>query len=315
MELRQLEYFIAVAEEASFTRGAKRVHISQPGISAQIRELERDLGATLIDRSGRTAGLTAAGAAALGHARAVLSSADAVRRAVEEVNGLIRGHVVVGMVTACTVTPLFDALSAFHRAHPGVEITLVEDNSEQLIDLIRAGNVDMALIGAAGSPPDGLESLPLISEPIVAVVPFDHPLAGLSRTTLESVTAYPVVSLPAGTGIRSVFDQTCSRQGVRPNIALHASAPAAVAGLALRGLGVGILSLSMAAAHRDRLATLTIEDADTPAILALVWAPPQSPALREVLVRCRREFAVSATASPGADGGDPAQVAVNLIGR
>src|SRR5476651_2161274 len=113
MELRQLEYFVAVAEEGNFTRAAERVHISQSGVSAQIRRLERDLGATLIDRSGRAATLTTAGAAALEHARAILASVNAVRAAVDDVSGLLRGRLVVGMVTGCTVTPLFDALAAF----------------------------------------------------------------------------------------------------------------------------------------------------------------------------------------------------------
>ena len=149
MELRQLEYFVAVAEEANFTRAAERVHISQSGVSAQIQQLERDLGATLIDRSGRSATLTAAGAAALEHARAALASAAAVRQAVDEVSGLIRGRLVVGMVTACTVTGLFDALATLRLAHPGVEITLIEDNSDRLIESVRSGAADLALIGTA----------------------------------------------------------------------------------------------------------------------------------------------------------------------
>src|SRR5688572_18908100 len=102
MELRQLEYFVAVAEEAGFTRAAERVHISQSGVSAQVRALERELGATLFDRSTRAATLTAAGEAALRHARAALQAAEAVRRAVDEVNSVVRGRLVVGMVTACT---------------------------------------------------------------------------------------------------------------------------------------------------------------------------------------------------------------------
>src|ERR1035437_10541963 len=107
MELRQLEYFIAVAEEANFTRAAERVHISQSGVSAQIRQLERELGATLIDRSGRAATVTTAGAAALDPARAALACVDAVRKAVDEVTGLIRGRLTVGMINGCTITPLF----------------------------------------------------------------------------------------------------------------------------------------------------------------------------------------------------------------
>src|SRR5580692_3394183 len=109
MELRQLEYFVAVAEEANFTRAAERVHISQSGVSAQIRQLENELGATLIDRSGRHSSLTQAGAAAVGHARAALASVEALRHAVDDVNGLVSGHLTVGMVTACTVAPLFNA--------------------------------------------------------------------------------------------------------------------------------------------------------------------------------------------------------------
>src|SRR2546429_6569729 len=101
MELRQLEYFVAVAEEASFTRAAERVRISQSGVSAQVRQLEHEVGAILLDRSGRTATLTAAGAALLTHARAALASAQAARQAVDDVNSLVRGRLVVGMVNGC----------------------------------------------------------------------------------------------------------------------------------------------------------------------------------------------------------------------
>lgn len=288
MELRQLEYFIAVAEEANFTRAAGRVHISQSGVSAQIRQLEHDLGATLIDRSGRTASLTTAGAAALEHARAALASADAVRQAVDEVNGLIRGRLVVGMVTACTVTPLFDALAAFHLAHPGVGITLIEDNSDRLIERVRTGAADMALIGAPGAPPQGLDALPIVSERLVAALPPGHPLAERPRATLADITAYPIVCMPEGTGIRAVFDQACAAKGIQPDIALQASAPGAVADLAVRGLGIAVLSETMAASYHGRLTALAIDDIETPAVLALIWTTTNSPALRELLRHSRQ---------------------------
>jgi DNA-binding transcriptional LysR family regulator len=291
MELRQLEYFIAVAEEANFTRAAERVHISQSGVSAQIRQLEHDLGATLIDRSGRSARLTAAGAAALDHARAVLASVDAVRKAVDDVKGLIRGRLVIGMVTACTVTPLFDALAAFHLAYPGVEITLIEDNSDRLVERVRTGAADLALIGASGLAPLGLDALPIVSERLVAAVPLGHPLAERARATLDEISAYPIVSMPKGTGVRTVFDQGCAAKGIRPDIALQASAPGAVADLAIRGLGIAILSESMAASHNGRLKPLAIDDIETPAVLALIWTTTKSPALRELLLHSRRAFA------------------------
>lgn len=290
MELRQLEYLVAVAEEANFTRAAQRVRISQPGISAQIRQLERELGATLIDRSGRTARLTQAGAAAVQHARAALASASAVRQAVDEVNGLMRGRLVIGMVTACTVTALFDALAAFRRACPGVEISLVEDTSDRLTALVRSGAADLALIGAPGAPPAGLEAVTIVSEGLVAAVPPGHPLHGRPRATLADLKGYPLVCLPEGTGVRAVLDQACAAAGLRLDIALQASAPAAIADLAARGLGVAVLSQTMAAAQSGRLYAVGIDDITAPAVLALVWQQAQSPAVREFLRHGRRAF-------------------------
>src|SRR3984957_4967646 len=291
MELRQLEYFVAVAEETNFTRAAERVHVSQSGVSAQVRQLERDLGAPLIDRSGRVATLTAAGAAALPHVRATLAAAAAARQAVDDVTGLLSGRIVVGMVTACTVAPLFDALAGFHLAHPGVEIALVEGNSGWLVEQVRTGAADAALIGAAGAPPEGLDALTIVSEGLVAAVPPGHPLAGREATTLAEVTRYPIVSLPPGTGVRAVFDQDCAAQGRRPDIAFQASAPGAVADLASRGLGVAVLTETMAAAFSGQLTAVVIKDSLTPALLALVWTRAGSPAVRELLAHSRQAFA------------------------
>ncbi|MBT2468185.1 LysR family transcriptional regulator [Streptomyces sp. ISL-66] len=291
MELRQLEYFVAVAEEQNFTRAAERVHISQSGVSAQVRRLERELGAELFDRSGRAATLTVAGKAALEHARAVLAAASAVGQAVGEVTDLIRGRLTVGMVIGCTVTPLFDALAAFHRAHPGVEIALLEDNSHRLVRAVRAGHLDLALVGTAATTPDGLQALTIVSERLVAVVPPGHPLAGAEPVTLRALGGHPVICMPPGTGLRTVFDQACAAQGLSPAIALEASASDAIADLAARGLGVAVLSASMAEHYRDRLTARPIEDVEIPALLSLVWADGRGPALRELLRRCRSAFA------------------------
>jgi DNA-binding transcriptional LysR family regulator len=291
MELRQLEYFVAVAEEANFTRAADRVHISQSGVSAQIRQLERELGVILLDRSARAVRLTGAGAAVLGHARATLAAADEVRHAADDVNDLLRGRLVVGMVVACMVTPLFDALAAFHRAHPDVAITLAEANSDELVRQVRDGRSDLALIGCAQSRPDGLDGTTVVSDRIVAMVPPGHPLARRSRTDLDAVLAHPVVCLPAGTGIRAVLDRACAERGRDPRITLEAAAPAAVADLAARGLGVAILSETIAGGLSGRgLVTLRL-DVDVPALLALVHRPSPGPALRELLRHCQRTFA------------------------
>lgn len=291
MELRQLEYLVAVAEEANFTRAAERVHISQSGVSAQIRQLEHELGAALIDRSTRTARLTDAGAAALPHARAALASSAALRQAVDDVNGLIRGRLVVGMVTACTVSPLFDALARFHGAHPGVTITLLEDDSAALAGRVRAGTADLALIGAAGGPPPDLEALQIVSEGLAAAVPPGHPLlAEPAPAKLADLAGYPIVCLPQGTGVRAVLDEACAAHGVRLGIALEASAPGTVADLAARGLGVAVLSETMAASFAGQLRSVRIGDIGIPALLALVWKPAPGPAVQAFVRYCRQAF-------------------------
>ncbi|MFE5793428.1 LysR family transcriptional regulator [Streptomyces sp. NPDC056503] len=295
MELRQLEYFVAVAEERNFTRAAERVHISQSGVSAQVRRLEHELGAELFDRSARSVALTAAGEAALAHARAALASAAAVGRAVDEVTGLVRGRLTVGMVVGCTVTPLFDALASFHAAHPGVEVRLQEGDSDRLADGVRGGTVDLALIGAAASTPDGLDALTIIDERLVAAVPPGHPLAGLRHVTLDELTAHPLVCMPPGTGLRAVLDQACAARDLRPSIALEAGASDAIADLAARGLGVAVLSESMASAYADRLTALPLADVDIPALLALVWKPAHNPAVRALLDHARRAFGTAGT--------------------
>jgi DNA-binding transcriptional LysR family regulator len=320
MELRQLEYLVAVAEEASFTRAAQRVHISQSGVSAQVRQLEHELGAELFDRSARAATLTRAGEAALGHAREALAAAAAMRQAVDDVNGLLRGRLRVGMVTACTITGLFDALDAFHRAHPGVVVTLLEHGSAELTDQVRAGVIDLALIGVPGEAPEGLAALPIVSERLVAAFPAAHPLAGAphgvssgapqgvssgapqgvssgvppgaASLTLDDLARLPLICMPGGTGIRAVFDQACAARGIQATVTLEASAASVLADLAARGLGVAILSESMAAAAGDRLRVVPIDGCDTPALLALIWRPSPPAAVAELVRHCRRAFAV-----------------------
>ena len=306
MEMRQLEYFVAVAEERNFTRAAEQVHISQSGVSAQIRQLERELGAELFDRSARTATLTVAGKAALGHARAALAAAAAVSEAVSAVTGLMGGQVTVGMVNGCTMDPLFNALAAFRDAHPGVVVRLLEDSSARLTDAVRAGTVDLALVGTAAVPA-GLEALTIVSERLVAAVLPDHPLARQNRVTFRDLAGCPVICMPPGPGLRAVPDPACAARQQRLPIALEASAADAIADLAARGLGVGILSESMAARYRSQLTAHRINDVTAPALLALIWRPNPSPAVRALAAYGRQAFGEPAgQAAQAAQGIRPA---------
>jgi DNA-binding transcriptional LysR family regulator len=266
-------------------------------VSAQIKQLERELGAELFDRSGRTARLTVAGEAALEHARAALAATQALGDAVGETNQLLRGRLAVGMVVGCAVAPFFDALARFHEAHPGVEITVREGGSDQLMDELRRGSLDLALAGCADHPPEDLASLVIVSEGLVAVVGAGHELAGRQTTTLAQVARHPIVCMPTGTGLRAVLDQACAARSLRPTIAIQASAADSIAALAARGLGVGILSASLAAGHQEQLHVLPIRDLAIPALLTVVWRRSATVAARELAERCRTTFHVATPAA------------------
>lgn len=290
MELRQLEYFVAVVEEASFTRAAARVHVAQPGVSAQVRRLERELGQPLLDRSGRGVTPTAAGEAVLPFARAALAAVAGAREAVDELAGLVRGHVTVGVLPAlATQLDVAGLLADFHDAHPGVEIALTEDASDAVLDGVREGRVDLALAGIAAAVPDGIAVATVTEERLVAVVAPGDSLAVRATTTLGALADRPLVCLPRGTSVRALLEDAWARAGARPRIAFEASAPPVLVRLAARGLGVAIVPESAAQAPDVRAVPLR------PALhgrVVLAWRAdgPSSPAARALLGLARERL-------------------------
>ncbi|MFC6063804.1 LysR family transcriptional regulator [Streptomyces ochraceiscleroticus] len=288
MELHQLQYFVAVAEERNFTRAAERLHVAQPGVSAQVRRLERELGQELLDRSGRSVRLTEVGEAVLPYARAALAAVDGVRYAVDELTGLLRGRVAVGTVTSHSVE-LPDLLAEFHDAHPAVEITLSEANSDQLIDGLRTGRLDAAIISVGSGTPAGLEIEVVDDQPVVAAVAPAHELAVHPVISLDTLRGRPLISLPRGTGLRTRLDEACAAAGFAPDIAFEASSPEVLAQLAARGLGAAILPGAFAAARGEELRTLTIDPPALRGRLVFAWraAGPTGPAARALIERAR----------------------------
>lgn len=280
MELHQLEYFVAVAEESSFTRAATRVHVAQPGVSAQVRRLESELGQQLLDRSGRSVRLTEVGTAVLPFARAALSAVANARLAVAELAGLVRGQVTVGMVSGCALPILAELLAAFHDLYPGVSIVLTEENSDRLVARLREGQLDLALIGSAGEAKSGVETAVIVAEELVAAVDHGHPLAGAGSVTVNALRDLPLISLPRGTGVRAALDDTCAQAGFAPRIVFEASALPMVVQLATQGLGVAIIPASAAAA--TAAAVVPITSSQIRSRLELAWnsTPPANPAAR-----------------------------------
>jgi DNA-binding transcriptional LysR family regulator len=285
MELHQLEYFVAVAEEASFTRAASRVHVAQPGVSAQVRRLESELGQQLLDRSGRSVRLTEVGSAVLPFARAALDAVANARLAVDDLAGLVRGQVTVGMVSGCALPVLAELLAGFHDRHPGVAIALVEDNSDRLVERLRDGRLDLALIGWAGETPADIDTVVLADEELVAAVAPGHPLAGAGAITIRQLRNLPLVSLPRGTGVRAALDAACAAAGFTPRIVFEASALPMVVELAGRGLGLAVVPASIP----NGPGILRLTDPQLRSRLELAWpsAPAANPAARALIEQAR----------------------------
>ncbi|WP_280492142.1 LysR family transcriptional regulator [Nocardia asiatica] len=292
MELRQLRYFVTVAREASFTRAAARLHLAQPGLSAQIRQLERELGHPLLDRGGRTVTLTEVGAAVLPLAQAALAAAERIAHTVDEFTGLLRGQVRVGLVSGAAVEE-FDvaaALADFRHDHPQVGISLTEDTSERMLAALGRGELDIAVIGMTGAQLDpGIGVEVVLETAVVAAVAAGDP-GDDAEIPLTALRDRPLICLTPGTGIRGVFERACATAGFEPAVAYEAAAPALLLRLAARGLGVAVvpeLTAEESAAFGVR--TMRIIDPELRGRLALVWRNdrPASPAAEVLLGRLR----------------------------
>ncbi len=294
MELHQLEYFVAVAEEASFTRAAARVHVAQPGVSAQVRRLESELGQRLLDRSGRSVRLTETGSVVLPFARAALDAVARARLAVDELAGLVRGQVTVGMVSGCALPVLAEFLASFHQQYPGVAIALTEDNSDRLLEMLRGGRLDLALIGSAGEPENqGISTAVLVDEELVVAVPPGHPLASAGTITIKALRDVPLVCLPRGTGVRAALDAACAAAGFEPRIVFEASALPMVVAMAAQGLGLAVVPASVANTANTANAPVIVPIA-SPGVrsrLELAWpeAPSGNPAARVLTEQARAQ--------------------------
>ncbi|GAA5059430.1 LysR family transcriptional regulator [Nocardia callitridis] len=243
MELRQLRYLVAVAEDGNFTKAAARLHLAQPGLSAQIRQLERELGQQLLDRGGRTVTPTEVGAAVLRHAHATLDAVERITSTVAEFSGLLRGQVRVGLISGAATEELDVAsvLADFHDDHPQVGISLTEDTSERMLAALGRGELDLALVGLTGAPVDSGIGLDIVLEtPVVAAVATDDRTHG-AEIALAELRAQQLICLTRGTGLRGVFERSCAAAGFTPDVAFEAAAPALLLRLAARGLGMAVV--------------------------------------------------------------------------
>jgi DNA-binding transcriptional LysR family regulator len=278
VELHQLAYFLAVAEERSFTRGAARVHVVQSAVSASISRLERELGSALFDRSGRQISLTDAGEALLPEARATLAAAQGARDAVDRVRGGLRGTVTVGSMLSTGPIDLSLVLGHFHAEHPAVAVRLrqLPRGSSDHVEALRDGTLDLALVGLSGRPPSGVRLTPLASEKLRLVCSRDHVLAKQRTVMRAQLARETFIDFPAGFGIRAVIDEAFSEAGIERAVPFEVATYEVAAGLVRNGLGVAFLPNSAARVFGD-LHPVDVKDA------ALSWTVSVATALERRL--------------------------------
>ncbi|WP_285773071.1 LysR family transcriptional regulator [Microtetraspora sp. NBRC 13810] len=231
VELRQLRYFVTVAEELHFGRAAERLHIVQPAVSQQVRRLERELGVPLLDRSPRRVRLTSAGERLLPEARAVLAAADRTASVAAELARA--GAVRLRIGTAPGLGPRLEpALAELRRAAPGLEVELDYRPPHERLTAVRDGDLDLALVralpaSAAGPRPPGLQVTELWREPLMVALPAAHPLAGAAAVRPADLAGLPA-RLPGRDCDRFVHDlivRACREAGVEPLLGRPAGAP------------------------------------------------------------------------------------------
>lgn len=285
VELRHLRYFVAVAEELSFTRAAQRLHIAQPPLSMQIRRLERTLGAELFDRSRREIALTAAGEALLTEARRLLVQVDQALRAAQQAGAGDVGRLTVGFVPSASNAALPAYVRAFRARHPRVELFLRELPPDDLVTALHNGGVDVCFLYLPFAD-ERLATRTVEREPLIAVLPADHRLAAGPRAAPLAVSALrdePFV-LPARhrmPGLNARVLEACRRAGFEP-LAVQKDVwlIQTMLGLVAAGLGVALVPGSVRNLRRAGVSFRRLDTAIDVELGAFWRADDRSPTLR-----------------------------------
>jgi LysR family hydrogen peroxide-inducible transcriptional activator len=240
MEFHQLRYVCAIAETGSFSRAAERCQVAQPSLSQQVLKLEEDLGAKLFDRLGRSVRLTEAGRAFMPHARSILSQMDAARSSVADKCADVRGSVAVGVIPTIAPYLLPRYAAAFAKKYPEAKLRIVEETTPTLVENLRNLSIDLAILALPLRHKD-LELFPLRTEPLFAVLPKDHPRAGVKSLALKDLRGESFVMLRDGHCFRDLSIATCTHARVTPRIAFESGQFSSLFGMVAAGVGVSLV--------------------------------------------------------------------------
>jgi DNA-binding transcriptional LysR family regulator len=277
MNLKQIEYALAVAEEGSFTRAATRCHTVQSALSHQVARLEASFGTPLFERTSRRVNLTPAGVAFVRSAREAL---DATRRIADEVaaaSGEVRGSLAIGMISSLTGLDLVVLLAGFNRQYSQVAISLSVGKSEWLMEEVRGRRMDLAFIGVwPGQAMTGVAYRLLAEEELVAVLAPDHPLASLERLTLVEIEKQPLVDFPAGSSARRQTDEAFAALRLQHRVQFEVSDMQLVERFVQQRLAIGLVPAPIAAGFTGVVA-VPVCDAPVRHLYA-IWSNTPTPA-------------------------------------
>jgi DNA-binding transcriptional LysR family regulator len=271
MDLRQMEYFVALAEESQFTRAAEITRVSQSGLSAAIKSLEQDLNAQLFTRTTRRVELTPAGRALFPHARNLLAEATAGRDAVTATIGEVTGSLRVGAEQCLGAINVPELVERFHRRHREVEITFTQAGTGDLLSRMRDGDLDLAFVAGTPDTADprlrltGLDHTTLATEPLVLLTPADHPLATRKSVTWEDLQDRTYIDLEGSWAIRMVTDELFATRKIPRRVAFTVGDIHALIDMLDRGLGIAVVPQSVSRKTiAAGLRTIQIVDRRTP---------------------------------------------------
>ncbi|MCO5400157.1 LysR substrate-binding domain-containing protein [Ralstonia soli] len=306
MDIRQLRYFISVAEEGNFSRAAERLHISQPPLSQQIKALEASLRVTLFVRGRHGARLTRAGEALLVRARSIVSDCDSVEKFVRRVADGLEGYLRIGIINSVMYGPLPRTMHAFQKHHPAVEWTLHELLPDRQADALVRGQIDVGFACNASSR-DELKSILVYPQPLVVALSAQHPLASKrSSLSLSALADESFVLLNTQSPVMRDVLSACMRDGFHPRVLHESIDPETVLSLVGAGVGVSVLPQSLSTTPRENVAFVPIKapslSADLYATIRRDDALPALDRFLALLAQVTEEWRSELTARQDDDG-------------
>jgi DNA-binding transcriptional LysR family regulator len=301
MDLRQLRYLVALAEEGSFTRAAASVHIAQPAVSQQIRRLEEEIGMALVERTTRRVTLTDAGELLVARARRILAELEAATTELQALSGMYAGHVTIGAMHTMGPVDLSLALALFSERHPNVHFTVREQSSEEMAEMLRVDELDLAFLSVTERiESHGLGLHQLVSEELVVLLPRSHRLGHRKQVRMAELAGEQFISFRAGARLRELLFAAGREAHFEPRVTLESNESQRVRRLVSRGLGVAILPRSDAEGPGADVAVATLSEPALRRDITLAWRDGRrhAPAAAEFLELARQTFTEPVDGTP-----------------